>query len=637
MTRPSTEIVTETRHAAFEIETRAADGERRVSLSFSSEAPVLRNEIPGFGGPAYEVLGHGTDEVDLTGLEPGRSPLLLDHRRDLESQIGVIEQVTIENGRGRAVVRLARTARGDEMLARIADREVSQVSVGYSAQQIEPRGELDGLPLVRVTRWTPREISLVAIAADSTVGIGRSAPGGGQPQLTRMKTMENQHNGASAQNGEGASRETGAAQARVQERSRIAEIQAAGREFELPPEMVEDAVRDGTSSEAFNRQVLAHLRANDGGETRSRATMQALGAPALHGRSERRYSIRAAAEAQLTGDWSGAGFEREMSQESRRQLGRSPEGVFVPVEALASRALVTTASQPAMVGTEHMSGAFIDALRPQSVVLASGAQSLDGLTQNVSIPKLAAGATAEWVTEGQAPTESDPQAASVPLTARQLSASVRMTRKQLRQSLPGLDGIIENDLRMKFATALDEAAIAGFGPLEPLGILNSGAAGVTIEQVLDSGGALAWPDVTALMSRVQRANIPMAAPGFISTWEVRGRMLSTPRFPGGDGPGILEEPRGSLVPGGPPETIAGVPARFSSLVPSNLSAGSDRHALIFGDFAQLMIGTWAAMDLIVDEYSEAAAGNIRIAAHLFADVALRHGSAFGALDNINPF
>ena len=71
-------------------------------------------------------------------------------------------------------------------------------------------------------------------------------------------------------------------------------------------------------------------------------------------------------------------------------------------------------------------------------------------------------------------------------------------------------------------------------------------------------------------------------------------------------------------------------------MPNDPGAGTDRHALIFGDFSQLIFATWAAMDLIVDEYSEAAAGNLRIAAHLFADVALRHGAAFGALDNIDP-
>lgn len=636
---------TELQRAGFALEARALDDDRRVSLAFSSETPVRRDEIPGFGGPAWEVLGHEAGEVDLSGLEAGRAPLLLDHRRDLDNQIGVVEQVTIENGRGRAVVRLAKTIKADEILGRIGDREVTQVSVGYAPLQIEARGEIDGIPVARVTRWQPREISLVAIGADSTVGIGRAAPGSGHSHANRIQTMEPNTNnsGGAVQTGHAASPanpgEAGHDTAVARERHRVAEIQAAGREFDLPLEMVTDAMRDGTSVDAFNRQVIAHLRESDGGSINARATMLGLQSPALHGRADRQFSIRAAAEAQVTGDWSGAGYEREVGQEMRKTMGRAPEGVFIPVEALASRALVTTATNPSLIGTQQMGDQFIDALRPQSVVLASGAQSLNGLRENASIPKLTAGATAEWVAEGLAPTESDPQTGAVTLTARQLSASVRFTRKQLRQSIPGIDQMIQNDLRAQFAVALDRAAIAGAGTLEPLGILESAAAGVTITQVTDVNGKLAWPDITALMATVQEADIPMAAPGLISTWGVRGRMLSASRFPTGSslgGDAILAEPRGPLAPGGAPETVAGFPARFSSLVPNDLGAGTDRHALIFGDWSQLIVATWAAMDLIVDEYSEAAAGNLRIAAHLFADVGLRHGAAFGALDNIAP-
>lgn len=40
---------------------------------------------------------------------------------------------------------------------------------------MEPAGEQDGETVWRVTKWTPREISLTAVPADSTVGVGRSA------------------------------------------------------------------------------------------------------------------------------------------------------------------------------------------------------------------------------------------------------------------------------------------------------------------------------------------------------------------------------------------------------------------------------------------------------------------------------
>jgi HK97 family phage major capsid protein len=251
------------------------------------------------------------------------------------------------------------------------------------------------------------------------------------------------------------------------------------------------------------------------------------------------------------------------------------------------------------------------------------------------------GTVAEWVAEGVAPAESDPGFGSVTLSARQLSGSVRVSRKQLRQSLPGIDVLLQNDLRAQFAVTLDRTAIAGAGGLEPFGILN--AAGVDVRQVADLGtagaGLLEFRDLTAMMARVLGKDVPMVSPGFLSSWEVRGRLMSTPRFSqanGVEGPPALQEPVTASGPGVGAETIGGFPARFSSTVPRDLGAGNDRHALIFGDWSQLVVATWGALDLIIDDASEAAAGNVRIAAHLFADIAIRHTEAFAVLDNIDP-
>ena len=74
-------------------------GDRLLALSFSSERPVLREYD---FGPAWEVLGHDPQEVDLSRLNSGAAPLLKDHRRDVDSQIGVVVSAQITGGRGRA-------------------------------------------------------------------------------------------------------------------------------------------------------------------------------------------------------------------------------------------------------------------------------------------------------------------------------------------------------------------------------------------------------------------------------------------------------------------------------------------------------------------------------------------------------
>ena len=62
----------------------AVEDDRRVRLSFSSEAPVERM----FG---FEVLGHRAGEIDLSRLAAGVMPLLADHRATLDNQIGTVE------------------------------------------------------------------------------------------------------------------------------------------------------------------------------------------------------------------------------------------------------------------------------------------------------------------------------------------------------------------------------------------------------------------------------------------------------------------------------------------------------------------------------------------------------------------
>ena len=144
-------------------------GARTVELAFSSEEPAQR-----WWG--FEILSHDPSAVMLERIGDS-APLLLDH--DWGGQIGVIERVSIDaDRRGRATVRFSKSARAEEVLQDIADGIRKHVSVGYRVHDAEQTGVRDGDPVWTVTRWEPMEISIVAVPADHTVGVGRSA---GQP------------------------------------------------------------------------------------------------------------------------------------------------------------------------------------------------------------------------------------------------------------------------------------------------------------------------------------------------------------------------------------------------------------------------------------------------------------------------
>lgn len=588
--------------------------DRTVALSFSSEHPVLREYADGV---AWEVLDHSGDGADLSRLNTGAAPLLKDHRGQLDSQIGSVLSAKIADGRGRAVVRIAETPEGDQLLARIRAGEIRNVSVGYVVHATVPAGEYDGRPVLRATSWEAIEISMVATPADPTVGVGRAL--GHPARISKGNHMTKQTPAPAADTG-------------IAERKRASAIAALGRRFDVPADQVADAIERGTTEQEFSAEVLDQLEVDPetGAPTNATATRSRAFAPAL-GRQAKPYSLVRAINAQVSGVWSNAGFEREVAQEMQRSRGGKPAGGFyVPTAALVQtegRALLTSANASSMIGTEHMGGHFIESLKVQSRVLELGATRLGGLDQNVSIPRMTVGTAAEWIGEDEAATESTPVFDSVTLTLKQLSANVRLSRVQRVQSLPALDQILMQSMREQIAIALDRAAIAGTGAgNQPLGIMNT--AGIHERAMGANGGAITWAAITALAAAVKGVNTAADSLGWLTNHAVEGAMQSTPRVAGTE--------TMILSPDEADPVIARHRARFSGNVPGNLTKGTGTNlsALIFGNWSDLLIGQWGGIDVIIDEATEAAKGNLRIAAHSEWDIAVRHAEAFGVIRDI---
>jgi hypothetical protein len=154
--------------------TRAADGDAsaqtpaaRFELVFTTGAPVKRYDY--INGRYYmERLEVTPEAINLDRLERG-APLLNTHWSwDLESQIGVVEQPSIENGIGTCQSQLSRRDSVRGIVQDLEDRVIRNVSVGYAREAIEmiAPSEENGMWEYRVTRWTPLEVSLVPIPAD---------------------------------------------------------------------------------------------------------------------------------------------------------------------------------------------------------------------------------------------------------------------------------------------------------------------------------------------------------------------------------------------------------------------------------------------------------------------------------------
>ena len=621
------EVVAEERFDRAEMQMRAFDmnGEkvideetRTVRVGVSSEQPVKRD----FG---MEVMDHRSDNMNLEFLNSGRAPLLLDH--DMERQIGVVESVELDEDarRLRAVVRFGKGAMASEVFTDVVDGIRQNISVGY---RIDSRVEQEDDPeeYYRVST-TPMEISIVSIPADQSnlVGVGRSNP------ETLSATVETKGDSDMSDINLDEVRAEAAADAAKTVQRNAKDIMVLARKHNKA-DLGEEAIGRGVSIDEFRGELLEVI-GNEPLETPAHVVDVPV-------KEQRSYSLGKMIRAQVTGDWRDAGLEREMHDEIAQRTGKQAEGFYVPDFAFRAGAMSTAATGASgsenvtdnFVPEIHRGDMFIEALRAKQVMAALGVTYMGGLTNRIKMPKIATGAAAGFVEELGNVADQSPTDAAVTLQPRTLGAYADISRLLMKESVPAIDQVVQDDLLRSVADKIEFYAIQGSGSSgQPTGILNDGNVGnVDISSGTDID-ALTWADITNIVKTVEDANgvINQATLGWLSNPKVKAKMANTSRVASTDSVMLMNDPWSSIY---------GYPAEFTSNVPSDLDpgdGGSDASALIFGDFSQLIVGLFGAPSILIDETTGGLAGTVRIIIHQDVDVALRNAVSFAKTDEVS--
>lgn len=595
---------------SFFVERSAVNEEARtVELAFSSEEPYDR-----FWG--REILDHSPGSVRLGRLTTG-GPLLMDH--DSRDHVGVIESVQIGADRvGRAVVRFGRSARAEEVFRDVADGIRRNVSVGYLIHKAVLQ-ELDkdaDIEVYRVTDWEPLEISMVAVPADASVGVGREA------DINPLTTIEEKIMPEAKEVNVQEIEARGASAGRDSEAKRASEIITIGEQYKHE-KLAAQYVREGKTVEEFKAALLQKLASAplptaeigmSDKEAQRFSFLRALNALANPG-------DRRAQEA--------AKFERECSDAVGSKMGRAAQGFYVPVEVQKRDLNVGTATAGGhTVATNLLAANFIDLLRNRMMVMRMGAQMLPGLVGNIAIPRATGGATAYWVAESGAPTESQPSFDQVPMSPKTVGAYSDISRKLLLQSSMDVEGFVRNDLANVVGRAIDLAAINGSGASnQPTGILNTSGIGDVAGGT--NGLAPTWAHIIELWSDIAVANADFGTIGILTNAKVIGKLMSTLKASGVAGYIVENFPDDSGI-----TNTGGVRTGVSNQVPSNLTKGTSSgvcSALINGNWNDLIIGQWGALDLMVDPYTGSTSGTVRVVALQDVDIAVRHPESFSAM------
>jgi HK97 family phage major capsid protein len=599
---------------ALDVARESIDPETRtVELAFSSEEPVDRS----FG---TEILDHSPTSVRTARLENG-GPVLVDHNPT--DQVGVVEQVSIDGDRrGRVQVRFGRGQRASEIFNDVVDGIRRSVSVGYRIHEMKQERVGKGATpdVFRAVDWEPLEVSLVSIPADVTVGVGRSG-GDSAPVLvhqlreeTQMENIQPQVAPAPAPAVDVRVLEN---DVRARELDRVRGIRKLGDTFKVA-DMAERAIGEGVALDQFRASVIDHLE-----RTRPVPSSEI-------GMSEREVksfsfvrAINALANPTDRRAQEAAAFEFEASRAAAEKLGRASRGITVPVDVLARDLLVGTSTAGGHTAqTDLMAGDFITLLRNRSYMMQVGTV-MSGLNGNVAIPRHTTAATAYWVAENGAPTESQQAFDQVTLTPKTVGAFTDFSRRLTLQSSIDVEAFVRNDLATILALEIDRVALHGSGASnQPTGI--AATAGIGSVAGGTNGAAPSWANIIALESAVAVANADVGNLAYCTNAKARGKLKSVEKA---TNTGMFVYTEGSTP-------LNGYQAVITNQVASNLvkgTSGAVCSAIFFGNWRDLLIGMWSGLDLLVDPYTGSTAGTVRVVALQDVDIAVRHPESFAAM------
>lgn len=272
-----------------------------------------------------------------------------------------------------------------------------------------------------------------------------------------------------------------------------------------------------------------------------------------------------------------------------RNAGLSVNGQLqIPAETRAA-VTVTTEGEDVVV-TDFAN--ILEPLRTKNVLVESGAHILTGLVGDLQIPAMGA-ENVNWEGETDPAQDGASTFTNVKLTPHRLSAYIDISKQFLVQDSLGAEALIRRDLVAAIQSKLESTIFStdAADGSKPAGIFN----GVTPTKVTDFKG------LCTLESDVEDANF-YAPSKYIVSPKAKAAMRAMAK----------STKSTQLVMEG--DNIDGTPVLSTGHIAKDTFA--------YGDWSQLYVGQWGAIDLTVDPYTKAADGQVRLVVNCFFDFKL---------------
>lgn len=611
------------REAEIVAETRdAGDGktETIVRATVSSETPYPRtmwDEENKAWVRGHEVLGHAKGEIDESRMKDG----LVIQDTHWGDQIGIIRKPELKDGKLGGVIEFGCGERAQEIARDAAAGIRRNMSVGYIVREYKKVGKAeDGLPIFRVTKWTPYEASFVNVPADTNIGVGRVADTTDESRGGAVRAAVVEPSAVTPKEKEMDAKTIAALMAQA-ERAHMktadvtAMIEAGKTEAEIRSEIAERACAyaDELAKKTAQPEPQKKTVIFDGGDER---------------KIVKEYNLLNVIRALAKDGSPDVGFEREISDQIAKAQHKDARGFYIP-EAVLVRAITgktnvsgeIVGNGAATVETSLLASQYIDELVATTVLGAAGVQTVGGLVGDIAIPKGTA-VTAGWIAEKDNATTKTPTFSQVPGTPHTAAANAILSRRLVIQSSLAVQNLVARLIMEAIGRAVEEAAFDGTGTNnQPTGLsATTGVGAVTM-----TAGAPTKANLVDFWEKVYTANAAGANMKYIGSPAVKALLCKTLD--------ITTVSNGKA--GDSAAIVGGVGAGYLCSKDAKvegfdflMSALCNSKKLYFGNWAEILMCFWSGVDMIVDPYTYSAKGAWQVTAFQDCDVIVRHPAAF---------
>lgn len=606
---------------------------RTIELAFASEVAYER-----WWG--VEVLDCGASAVRLERLL-NKAPLLFNHNRD--ELLGVVETVSLGQDKVcRATVRFGKGEVAEQRYQDVLDGILTKVSVGYMIHEMLLEKEVEGVSTYRISDWEPFEISMVTIPADDSVGLGRGFDiEAAAPTIEEDLNLTNQARASGLfitqketkmektievleQEARAAVAKMSATELEQKRRDALVDVGVRYSDF-LTMQDVQRAVNENHTVMQLQDVVIERQKTKH-----SDTSGQEIG---LSKKEVAGYSIAKAVRALVTGDWKDAGLERAAAEASGARFGANMQftgrNLIVPFDVFQARDFTagTAAEAGNLIATDLRGDLFADVLRNKLSLGNLGATMLYGLGSNLDIPRKTLGSSLGFLAEIGAAAETQPTTAKITMSPKRIGGFVEFSKQGVIQSAMAVEPMLRQDLLGEYLVQVENAGINGSGAANNArGIRNVAGIGSVVGGV--NGAQLNWGHVVGLESAVANVNAePGANAGYLVNTKTRGWAKQTLKAAGFQ----------QFVWQDGSNNLNSYKTEVSNTALSNLvkgTSGAVCSSLVYSSmWDMLVIGTFGAIELTLDEVTQATNGMNRLILNAFIDVGCRRPANFAVMDD----